>query len=65
MLTALPVVLLTIVTVWFLWPIVVDPITRAKARRTDSDADQMADQLFHLWAKHGRGTALMVRSERS
>ena len=64
LLTVLPVVLLAIVTAWFFWPTVVDPISRVMARRSESEADRVADHLFRSWSKHGRGTLLMLQAER-
>ena len=52
MLPAIPVLLLGIVAVWFLWPIVVDPLTRITARRNRSDdGDLLAQDLFDAWTR--------------
>lgn len=53
-LPAIPVLLLSVVTVWFLWPLVADPIARvANPARRDlkRSVDRTADHLFDAWAE--------------
>ncbi len=51
-LPAIPVLLLGLVAVWFLWPMVVDPLTRRVARtRPEVENDPLAEHLFDRWRK--------------
>lgn len=55
LLPAIPVILLTVVAVWFFWPVVVDPIARFLARRSfPGDADALSELLFEAWGNGGR-----------
>lgn len=59
MIGMLPVIslgLLIAFAIWFLWPVVVDPLLRATdpgRRVLRRDADQTADVLFDAWAERG------------
>ena len=49
-LSAIPVLLLGLVAVWFLWPVVVDPLTRRVERARDRDEKEpLAEHLFDRW----------------
>lgn len=53
-LSAIPVILLAVVAVWFLWPVVADPIARLSARRSfPGDADTLSELLFEAWGNSG------------
>lgn len=64
LLPAIPAVLLFVVAVWLFWPAVADPITRARARRSRTDADRVADSLFAVWSEQGDVKGLLVRPQR-
>ena len=51
MLSILPVCLLGIVMIWFVWPMVADPINRRLAMRATTDVDPLGDDLFRSIAK--------------
>ena len=56
LLPAVPFVALIVVAIWFLWPIVVDPIVRASdpaRRHLRRDVDKTAEHLFDSWAHRG------------
>ena len=60
-LPAIPVLLLGLVSVWLLWPVVVDPLTRRLGRTRDrDDSDPLAEHLFNRW----RDGSQMARAER-
>jgi len=65
LLSAIPVFLLAVVAIWFIWPMIVDPIARQFSRRSKSEPDHLAEQFFAMWSKHGQGTRLLIRSERN
>lgn len=51
-LPAIPVLLLGVVCVWFVWPILVDPLTARLARpRGHRERDRVAEHLFDRWSK--------------
>mgnify|MGYP001812448978 CR=1 FL=1 len=53
-LPAIPMLLLAAVAVWFIWPLIADPIARAArpARRSlQREADRTADHLFATWGE--------------
>jgi len=53
-LSAIPVLLLVVVAVWFVWPAIADPISRLLARRkTVDDRDVIAEHLFDAWNRLG------------
>ena len=53
-LSAIPVLLLVVVAVWFFWPAIVDPINRLLARREKiDDRDLVAEHLFDAWNRLG------------
>jgi hypothetical protein len=53
-LSAIPLLLLGVFCVWFLWPIVVDPMrSRLANRRYRSEHDRMAQNLFDRWTSAG------------
>ena len=55
MLPLVPVVLLGIVSVWLIWPVIVDPLTRytrASKRKLPETADSLADGLFGAWLEN-------------
>lgn len=61
-LPAIPVLLLGVVCVWFLWPVVVDPVTmRLSARRGRGERDRLAEHLFDRWSDD----AALSRADRS
>lgn len=52
MLPLVPVVLLGVVSVWLIWPVIVDPLTRharTSKRKLPETADSLADGLFGAW----------------
>ena len=52
MLPAIPVLLLGVFFVWFLWPTVADPLGRAIGRvRGTDDRDRLAEHLFDAWSQ--------------
>ena len=53
LLSIVPVTLLAMVTGWFVWPIVVDPISNAFARSHSMDVDQSGEDLLDAWARQG------------
>ena len=53
-LSAIPVLLLGLVVVWFLWPMVVDPLTRRVSRpQPPNENDRLAEHLFDRWRESG------------
>ncbi|NNE81162.1 MAG: hypothetical protein HKN18_12920 [Silicimonas sp.] len=49
-LPAIPVLLLVLVAIWFIWPVVVDPVSRLLARRgLSNECDRVAEHLFDAW----------------
>lgn len=53
-LPAIPVLLLGVFCVWFLWPVVVDPMTsRLVNRRHRGEHDRIAQNLFDRWTSNG------------
>ena len=49
-LPAIPVLLLGLVTVWFLWPMIVDPLRkRPEAPRVVDENDTLAEKYFERW----------------
>ena len=51
-LPAIPVLLLGVVSVWFVWPVVVDPLTtRLASKRGRRERDRLAEHLFDRWSK--------------
>ena len=65
LLPLVPVMLLVVVAVWFIWPIVVDPISRAATRRGLGEADQLAENLFEAWSEQGCSPGTFARSSQS
>ena len=64
MLSAIPVFLLVAFAIWFVWPVLADPISRLTDRRNDrSDADREAEHLFDAWTRHGCAAG-RVRNDR-
>ena len=49
MLPAIPVLLLGVFVVWFVWPKVVDPLTARASRLRRNDRDRLAEHLFDAW----------------
>ncbi|MEO0915527.1 MAG: hypothetical protein AAFY31_00845 [Pseudomonadota bacterium] len=64
MLSNLPVFLLGIVMIWFLWPLVADPINRRRGVQAATDRDARADDLFRMIAKHAAPKHDLVRTDR-
>ena len=62
MLSVLPVCLLGLVTLWFLWPLVVDPIARRLAVRSGTERD--GDDIFRSIAKGSGPKHGLIRAER-
>ncbi len=62
MLSILPVCLLGLVTLWFLWPLVADPIARRMAVRSGTKRD--GDDLFRSLAKRSGPKHGLMRVER-
>ncbi|MGR3515035.1 MAG: hypothetical protein ACU0GG_19915 [Paracoccaceae bacterium] len=52
MLSLLPVFLLGIVMIWFVWPMVADPIHRRRAVHANKAREAGRDDLFRAIAKH-------------
>lgn len=51
-LPAIPVLLLGVVTVWFLWPIVIDPFKkRSNPPHQVDDEDRLAERYFERWSR--------------
>ncbi len=68
MLPLVPVVLLGIVCVWFLWPVIVDPLTthQRPLRRCGRDsADSLADGLFGVWRDQAEKVEMIQPGQRS
>lgn len=63
LLSILPVLMLGIVTIWFVWPMVADPIQRRRAMRAATN-DQAGDDLFRSIAKHAGPKHDLYRSHR-
>ena len=63
MLSLLPVFLLGIVTIWFIWPMLADPITRRRTVGTGSN-EPRGDDLFRTIAKHAGPKHDLYRSHR-
>ena len=63
LLSILPVFLLGIVTIWFVWPMVADPILRRRAMRATT-REPMADDLFRSIAKHAGPKHELYRASR-
>ena len=62
MLHLAPVLILGVVTVWLLWPVVVEPSfrrMRALRRPRAESADRLAEGLFGTWSKHGAAPELI------
>ena len=57
MLPAIPVLLLGVFVVWFVWPKVIDPLSQHLQRRRADEPDRLAESLFEAWATrhHLRG----------
>jgi hypothetical protein len=56
LLPAISMFLLGAVAIWFFWPLIVDPLSRAASpsrRDLRRDADRTADLLFDTWAERG------------
>ncbi|MEL7150942.1 MAG: hypothetical protein AAGK71_09420 [Pseudomonadota bacterium] len=52
MLSLLPVMMLGIVMIWFVWPMVADPINRRRRAHAHQKRDARGDDLFRVIAKH-------------
>ncbi|MEO9823159.1 MAG: hypothetical protein ABJF50_01935 [Paracoccaceae bacterium] len=66
LLPAILVLMLVTFVVWFFWPNVVDPLTRSSAARSKrTEADTVAEDLFEVWAKHGRAKGLLMPDARN
>ncbi len=51
-----PVLVLSIVFVWLLWPVIVEPMSRrlrALRRPEAASADEIAEDLFGVWSEIG------------
>ncbi len=57
----LPVCLLGVVTIWFLWPLIADPISRRLAVRSGTERD--GDDLFRTLAKRAGPERGLIRAE--
>lgn len=64
MLSLLPVLMLGIVMIWFVWPMVADPIHRRLAARTDERRDARGDDLFRALAKHAEPKHDLFQADR-
>ena len=64
MLSLLPVFLLGIVAIWFVWPLVADPINRRFAMRAAAKADVMGEDLFRALADRAGPKHDLNRAER-
>ena len=64
MLSVLPVLLLAIVTIWFVWPLVADPINRRFAMRAKAKADAMGEDLFRSLAERTGPKRDLMRADR-
>lgn len=63
MLSILPVCLLGLVTIWFLWPLIADPIMRRLEVRAGAKPER--DDLFRALAERAGPKQVLVRAERS
>ena len=61
MLSILPVCLLGVVTIWFLWPLIADPISRRLAVRSGTERER--DDLFRALAKHAGPEHGLMRAD--
>lgn len=52
MLSILPVMMLGVVMIWFVWPMVADPILRRRHAHAEKRRDVRGDDLFRSIAKH-------------
>lgn len=62
MLSILPVCLLGLVTIWLLWPLIADPISRRLAVR--SGAQSEGDDLFRSFARGAGPKHVLMRADR-
>lgn len=64
MLSILPVVLLVVFAVWFIWPLIADPIHKKRTMRVARKTEGLGDDLFRSLAKHA-GPKHQLRESRS
>ena len=65
MLSLLPVLMLGIVMIWFVWPMVADPIHRRRHARADDRREPRGDDLFRAIAKHAAPKHDLFHADRS
>ncbi|MCG6885047.1 MAG: hypothetical protein LJE62_14955 [Silicimonas sp.] len=52
LLSTLPVLLLALVTLWLVWPLLADPISRRRELRSSARPDMRREDLFRSLAAH-------------